>query len=115
MTMLLLMCWLAEVALVEALNMTHLFSDNMVLDFREPAVHGYAKPGATVTASFNGATAHATASAADGSWRVVLGASACEGMPRNAVLSVSEEAGSTVSAKNVACGQVFVCTGQSSA
>ena len=34
-------------------------------------------------------------------------------MPRNATLTVADDSGGTVSATNVACGQVFVCTGQS--
>eukprot|EP01051_Picozoa_sp_SAG22_P004093 SAG22_NODE_212_length_15072_cov_3.109197_5_plen_392_part_00 len=101
------------------LALPKLFSDNMVLDFRAPAAHGHAAPGSTVTVSFNGAVAKATA-AADGAWRAQLGAAACHGMPRSAVLSVAAGTGAAsspevveeMSFKNVACGQLFVCTGQ---
>ena len=104
---------LAQLAAVSALNMTHLFGDNMVLDFREPAVYGRASPGAAISVSFNGAIGQ-TAAGADGAWRAVLSDSACAGMPRNATLTVADNAGGSAKAVNVACGQVFVCTGQSS-
>lgn len=99
---------------VSALNMTHLFGDNMVIDYREPVVHGFAEAGAAVNVVFNGFSANATAGA-DGSWRAALGASACAGMPRSATLTVTDGAGGSAKATGVACGQVFVCTGQSSA
>ena len=104
---------LAQLA-VSALNMTHLFGDNMVLDFREPAVHGFAAPSAHVTVAFNGVSVNSTADI-EGKWRAALGASACAGMPRSTTLAVTDGAGGSATAKNVACGQVFVCTGQSSA
>jgi sialate O-acetylesterase len=105
---------LAQLAAVSsALDMTHLFGDNMVLDFREPAVHGRASPGAAISVSFNGIVGKTTAGT-DGLWRAVLGGSACADMPRNATLTVVDNAGGSAKAVNVACGQVFVCTGQSS-
>ena len=103
-----------EVPHAGSLNMTHLFGDGMVLDFRDPAVHGRAAPGAAIAVAFNGATARVTAGP-DGAWRATLGAGACADMPRSAVLTVTEGgSGGSATAKNVACGQLFVCTGQSS-
>jgi hypothetical protein len=94
-----------------SLNMTHTFGDNMVLDFGEPSIHGFAAAGATVNATFAGrVTASATADAS-GAWRIALGASACAGMPRSKVLVITS-AGATATARNVACGQVFICTGE---
>jgi sialate O-acetylesterase len=112
--MLALVALAPRVTATTALNMTRLFGDDMVLDFRDPAVHGRATPGATVSVAFNGAGARTTV-AADGQWRVALAASACADMPRSATLTVTDGAGGSATATGVACGQVFVCTGQSSA
>ena len=113
MAMLLQLLQLGQLAAVSALHMTHLFGDNMVLDFRQPAVHGRAAPGAAISVSFNGAIVKTTVGA-DGAWRAVLGTRACAGMPRDATLTVVDDSGGSAKAVNVACGQVFVCTGQSS-
>jgi sialate O-acetylesterase len=94
------------------LNMTRTFGDNMVLDFRDPGVHGFAAPGAAVTVEFAGANASSVADASTGAWRVALGAAACAEMPASEELTVTS-GGTTASARNVACGQLFICTGQS--
>lgn len=89
-------------------KLNSLFTDNMVLQRDKPVrVWGTAKPGERVTVTLD--TQSLTSAAdAEGDWAVVL-----KPMPvaRDKVLSVKGE--NEITLKNIALGDVYVCSGQS--
>jgi len=86
-----------------------LFADHAVVQRDRPLpVFGTAKPGETVTASFNGQTLTAKAGP-DGAWRVDFPASAAGG-PYKLTASTASEA---KSANDILVGDVWLCSGQS--
>ncbi|MCX6360570.1 MAG: 9-O-acetylesterase [Armatimonadetes bacterium] len=85
-----------------------LFTDNMVLQRGAPApVWGWTTPGAAVSVTVAGKTVAGKA-AADGKWMVRVG-------PLQAAtnLTVTVKGPQTVTLKNVAAGDVWLCSGQS--
>jgi sialate O-acetylesterase len=85
-----------------------LISDNMVLQSDTPAnVWGWADPGEKVSVKFDGKTAETTA-AADGKWSVKL---AKLDAGKTGELTISGRNALTI--RNVAVGEVWVCSGQS--
>ena len=96
-------------------KMGRLFSDNMVIESREaydirPFVSGWAEPGEPVSVKATWSHVdYLTTANADGEWEVQLN---CCDSAVNQTIAV-EGASNTLSFKNVACGQVYVCSGQS--
>ncbi len=101
----------ADVAIAQESNpLLHpLFSDNMVLQ-REIAapIWGWAKPGESVTVTFEGKSATGKADA-EGKWRVKLGPFNAGG-PYEMTASTPSK---TVALKNILVGDVWICSGQS--
>ena len=97
------------VATAEAdVKLPALFSDNMVLQRNMPIpIWGWAAPGETITASLDGQSASAVATA-DGKWLLRLPKRA-EGGPYELVVKGDNE----IVIKNVMVGEVWVCSGQS--
>ena len=97
------------------ISQNQLFSDNMVLLSAEavdvrPFVSGFGDtPGEKVNVTFQQKTYPVTVGN-DGKWVVQM--DSCYGAPESEVLEVKGEQ-NTLTYKNVACGQVFVCSGQS--
>ena len=86
-----------------------LFADHAVVQRDRPLpVFGTAKPGETVTASFNGQTLTAKAGP-DGAWRVDFPASAAGGPYKLTAATPSE----TRTASDILVGDVWLCSGQS--
>jgi sialate O-acetylesterase len=91
-----------------AVRLPALISDNMVLQQEVPAnVWGWADPGEKVTVTFGDKSATATADAA-GKWRVKL-----PELKSGAVGELTIAGTNTLTIKNVAVGEVWVCSGQS--
>ncbi len=100
------LAWPAWAALAPA----GVFADNLVLQQGRPVpVWGTAAPGAHVTVTFAGHNA-AGVTDAQGHWRVALPALKASADP--AVLTITDGT-TTVTAKNVLVGEVWVCSGQS--
>lgn len=94
----------AEVAL------SSMFGDHMVLQRGMPVpIWGKAEPGETVTVTFAGQTASATAGA-DGRWRADL--SALDASAEGRTLAIQGKT-SAISFEDVLVGEVWVCAGQS--
>lgn len=88
-----------------------IFTDNVVLQQKTKApVWGKAEPGEQVTVSLNGKeSVSGTATAdKDGNWKVVLDTPAA-----GAGYTLTAKGKNTVELKNVAVGEVWVCSGQS--
>ncbi|HLZ85598.1 MAG TPA: beta-L-arabinofuranosidase domain-containing protein [Puia sp.] len=93
-----------------ALKMPHIFGDNMVLQREAPVpVWGNARPGATVTVSFNDQR-KTTTTDPQGHWRLTL--DPLEASANPATLLVSSEDGS-IQYRNILVGEVWLCSGQS--
>jgi sialate O-acetylesterase len=85
-----------------------LFTDNMVLQRGAPApVWGWTTPGAAVSVTVAGKTVAGKA-AADGKWMVRVGP-----LQASTNLTVTVKGPQTVTLKNVAAGDVWLCSGQS--
>ena len=86
-----------------------LFTDNMVLQQKEPiCFHGWAAPGMPLTIRLASQTGEGVANA-DGCWKVALAPLAASG-PFDVVVSSGAE---VISLRNVMIGEVWVCSGQS--
>ena len=97
------------VRLTAEVKLSHLFSNNMVLQRdREIVVWGWANPKEKVFVQFKGQTVKAVASQS-GDWKVVLKASAFGGP---FVLNVKGEK-NQIELENVMVGDVWLCSGQS--
>lgn len=93
------------------LRIARIFTDGAVLQRRQPVpVWGWTVPGKTVTVSFHGNQAGATAGA-DGKWMTFLPAMEANASGSNLVVSASGE--TSVTLTNVVVGEVWLCTGQS--
>ncbi len=96
------------------ISQNRLYGDNMILESREaydirPFVSGFGDtPGENVEVSFHGRT-YTTSVDATGHWEVQM--NCCDALP-STTLNVTGE-NNTFYYTNVACGQVFVCSGQS--
>ena len=85
-----------------------LFSDNMVLQREKPVpVWGSARPGEHVTVQI-GAQSQSVVADAKGAWRVVFDA-----MPAAGSTPFVARGDNTIELKNVAVGEVWICSGQS--
>ena len=95
-------------AAVAAVRLPALISDNMVLQQDLPAnVWGWADPGEKVTVTFADKSTETTADAA-GQWRVRLPV-----LTSGTVGELTVVGTNTLTVKNVAVGEVWVCSGQS--
>ena len=96
------------------LSQNRLYSDDMILESREaydirPFIAGFGdKPGEQVNVTF-ARHSYPTTVGDDGKWEVQM--DCCDYLV-NQTLTVAGE-GNTLTYSNVACGQVFVCSGQS--
>jgi len=85
-----------------------LFTDNMVLQRDKPlVVWGSAAPAEQVTVQIGGQSKSVTANA-DGTWKLTLSA-----VPATRETSFEVQGANKISLKNVAVGDVWVCSGQS--
>lgn len=85
-----------------------LFTDHMVLQRDKPlVVWGSAAPNEKVTVQI-GSQSKSAIAAADGSWKVALGA-----YPATRQISFEVQGNNKISLQNVAVGDVWVCSGQS--
>ena len=92
--------------------MGRLYGDNMILESREaydirPFIAGWASPGEKVQVTFAKHTYPTTADS-DGNFEVQM--NCCDALT-DQVLTVSGES-NALTYKNVACGQIYVCSGQ---
>jgi sialate O-acetylesterase len=93
--------------------MGRLYGDNMILESREaydirPFIAGWAKPGEAVKVTFAKHTYPTTADS-EGNFEVQM--NCCDALT-DQVLTIEGES-NTLNFKNVACGQIYVCSGQS--
>ena len=84
-----------------------LISDNMLLQSSKATVWGKADPGEAVTVKL-GATVLKTTAGQDGNWRVML-----EGLKPGIAGDMTVSGKNNLTVKNVAVGDVWVCSGQS--
>jgi sialate O-acetylesterase len=92
---------------LQAAQLHGLFTDNMVLQRDRPvAVYGTGEVGETVTVEIGGLQASGTV--VDGRWKVVLPPLAAGG-PH----TLKVTGNNAIALKNVMCGDVWLCTGQS--
>ena len=104
-------------ASVGTISQNRLYSDNMILESREsydvrPFIAGFGTtPGESVVVTFGGThtMSYPTTVGADGKWEVQM--NSCN-VALNQTLTVKGEE-NTLTYTNVACGQVYVCGGQS--
>ncbi len=102
----------AAVSGAQPLQLANIFSDHAVLQRGNwIPVWGWGKPGAKVevTGSWNGVTQKTTVEA-DGSWHVSLPARYCEGTDLLLTVKSGKE---TIERKDIALGEVWICSGQS--
>jgi sialate O-acetylesterase len=99
-------------ALAEAaLRLPSVLGDNMVLQRDAPLpIWGWATPGDQVTVSVAGQEATVKAGD-DGRWRVTLAKLALSDKPLE--MTIKDSSGSVLTLKNIAVGDVWVCSGQS--
>lgn len=101
-------------AATATISQNRLFSDNMILESREaydirPFVSGFGTtPGETVVVTFD-KQSYPTTVGTDGNWEVQMN---CCDYLTDQTLEVKGQ-NNTLTYTNVACGQVFVCSGQS--
>jgi sialate O-acetylesterase len=92
-----------------ALTLAPFFGDHAVLQRDKPVpVWGSAEPADSITVTFHGQSAKATA-AADGSWKLSIGPFAASAEPADLVVAGR----STVTLHDVVVGDVWLCSGQS--
>lgn len=94
----------------DALTVSRVFGDHMVLQSAQPVpIWGWAKTGEAIVVRFAGQQKRTTVSTGDGRWEVVLEPLAVSAQP--AELSIfGEEA---ITFKDVLVGEVWLCSGQS--
>ena len=101
---------LASTDAAAAVKLPAVFGDNMVLQRGQPVpIWGWADKGEEVTVAVAGQTLSAKAGD-DGRWKVTLDKLAV-GQPLE--MSVKASSGNTITVKNIAVGEVWVCSGQS--
>ena len=102
---------IAAVAPPGQFRLNNLFSNNMVLQRapQQAVMWGYGEPGQTVTVSLDGKQVATGTIGSDGSWSVQLPA-----QPASTDRVITTTDGSTtLTLKNVAFGDVYLCSGQS--
>ncbi len=110
LAMFLLSSWAATLRAETAPVLPHVFGDHMVLQTGTPVpIWGTAAPGATVTVTFAGQRAQATAASGNGAWRVVLEPLAVSAQPADLTIATTQE----VVFHDVLVGEVWLCAGQS--
>ena len=103
----LLLLPLSLTSLLADVTLPPLISDNMLLQRSKAAVWGKADPGEHVTVKLGAATAKATADK-DGKWQVKL-----DGLKTGEPAELLVSGNNKLTIKNVAVGDVWVCSGQS--
>ena len=94
------------------LKLPVIYSDHAVLQQQQPIrVRGWADAGASVTVTFAGTSATATAGA-DGRWQAALPAQPACATPRELVVRHGRD-GTELRVRDVLVGEVWVCSGQS--
>jgi sialate O-acetylesterase len=101
---------LASAAAQAAVKLPAVIGDNMVLQRGQPVpIWGWADKGEEVTVTI-GDQKHVAKAGEDGRWKVTLDKLAV-GQPLE--MSVKGSSGNTITVKNIAVGEVWVCSGQS--
>jgi sialate O-acetylesterase len=101
---------LASTVASAAVKLPAVFGDNMVLQRGRPApVWGWADKGEEVTVALAGQT-HTAKAGDDGRWKVVLDKL---DVGPTLTMTVKGSSGNSITFKNVAVGEVWICSGQS--
>lgn len=101
-------CMAALQGAAPALRLPAIISDNMVLQSGRPVpIWGWAAPGESVTVIF-GPQKKTAAADATGRWQVTL-----DTLPVGENFEMTVNAGTSLTVRNIAVGEVWVCSGQS--